>query len=100
MSKTVQVNYEEMQNIIKNMKSEQAEVATLLRQTKSKVESLHNNQWVGEAADKFFSEMEGTVLPALNRLENALGTAAEVAQKAVNIIQQADEGTKRFFVAS
>jgi WXG100 family type VII secretion target len=100
MSKTVQVNYEEMQNIIKNMKSEQAEVATLLRQTKSKVESLHNNQWVGEAADKFFSEMEGTVLPALNRLENALGTAADVAQKAVNTIQQADEGTKRFFTIS
>jgi len=82
------------------MKSEQAEVATLLRQTKSKVESLHNNQWVGEAADKFFSEMEGTVLPALNRLENALGTAADVAQKAVNTIQQADEGTKRFFTIS
>ena len=97
MAKTVQVNYDEMNSIIKGMKGEQAEIGNLLKQTKSKVESLHNNQWVGQGADKFFNEMEQSVFPAMRRLEQALGAGAEVAQKIMDTIQRADEGTKSFF---
>jgi WXG100 family type VII secretion target len=97
MAKTTQVNYDDMQNIIKGMKSEQAEIGQYLKQTKNKVESLHNNQWVGQGADKFFNEMEQTVLPAMGRLEQALGQGANVAQQIINIIHNADEGTKSFF---
>lgn len=97
MANTIQVNYDEMNNIIKGMKSEQAEIANLLKQTKSKVESLHNNQWVGQGADKFFNEMEQTVFPAMGKLEHALAAASDAALRIMNTIQNADEGTKSFF---
>lgn len=97
MAGTTQVNYDEMQGIIKALQQEEDDIKALLSQTKSKVESLHGNQWVGKGADEFFNEMEGTVLPATNRLVTALNVAGHVAQQIINIIHNADQETKGFF---
>ncbi len=97
MAGTTQVNYDEMQAIIQSLKAEHDEIMQLLNQTRGKVEALHNNQWIGQGADRFFGEMEQTVLPAMGRLGNALNTAAGVAQQIITIIHQADEETKGFF---
>ena len=97
MAGTTQVNYDDMNGIIKSMKNEEEQIMNLLKTTKSKVEGLHNNQWVGQGADNFFNEMEQTVLPALSRLARALGVGADVAQQIVNTIRQADEETQSFF---
>ena len=97
MAGTTQVNYDDMSGIIKTFKTEEEEIMNLLKTTKSKVESLHNNQWVGQGADTFFNEMEQTVLPALARLAHALGVGSDVAQKIVDTIRQADEETQSFF---
>jgi len=97
MAGTTQVNYDEMNDIINSLKTEEEEMMNLLKTTKSKVESLHNNQWVGQGADNFFNEMEQTVLPALARLAHALGVGADVATDIVNTIRQADEETQSFF---
>ena len=94
---TTQVNYDEMQGIIKALQQEEEEMKALLGQTKSKVESLHNNQWIGQGADQFFNEMEGFVFPRMEKLVYALNVAGNVAQQIINTIHQADEGTKSFF---
>lgn len=54
MAGTTKLNYDEMQSIIKSLQSEEEEMKALLSQTKSKVEALHNNQCIGQGADKFF----------------------------------------------
>ena len=97
MAGTTQVNYEEMNGIIKGMKTEEEQIMNLLKTTKSKVESLHNNQWIGQGADNFFNEMENVVLPAMARLAHALAVGGDVAQNIVNTIRQADEETQSFF---
>ena len=97
MAGTTQVNYNDMNGIIKSFKTEEEEIMNLLKTTKSKVESLHNNQWVGQAADSFFNEMEQTLLPALARLASALGTGGSKAHEIVSTIHQADEETQRYF---
>jgi len=97
MANTQQVNYDEMQAIIKQLESEEEEIKALFNQTKSKVESLHGSQWMGEAADKFFQEMEGVVLPKTTKMIYALNVAGQVAKQIINIIHQADEETKGFF---
>jgi WXG100 family type VII secretion target len=83
--------------IVKSFRSEQAEIDALLKQTKSKVESLHNNQWVGQGADKFFNEMETLVNPGLGKVSHALGYAADTAVKIHEVIHKSDEETKSFF---
>jgi WXG100 family type VII secretion target len=97
MANTQQLNYDEMQAIIKQLETEEEDVKALFNQTKSKVESLHGSQWIGEAADKFFAEMEGIVLPKTAKMLYALTVAGQVAKQIVNIIHQADEETKGFF---
>jgi WXG100 family type VII secretion target len=97
MARIRKLNYDDMSNIVKMFRSEAQDIDGLLKQTKGKVESLHNNQWVGQGADKFFGEMEQSVLPAVGRLVGALGHAGDVAQKIADTIRQFDEETKSFF---
>jgi WXG100 family type VII secretion target len=97
MARIRKIHYDDLNTIIGKFKNEQQEIDALYKQTKGKVESLHNNQWIGEGADKFFNEMTSSVLPAMNRLVAALGHAADVAQKIANTIRQFDEETKNFF---
>jgi WXG100 family type VII secretion target len=91
------VQFDEMSAIVKSFQTEQAEIEALLKQTKQKVESLHNNQWVGQGSEKFFNEMESQVLPAVNRLVHALGYAGDTAKKIHEVIHKHDEETKSFF---
>ena len=97
MARIRKLNYDDMSNIVKMFRSEAQDIDGLLKQTKGKVDSLHNNQWVGQGADKFFGEMEQSVLPAVGRLVGALGHAGDVAQKIADTIRQFDEETKSFF---
>jgi WXG100 family type VII secretion target len=97
MANTQQLNYDEMQAIIKQLEAEEEDVKAIFNQTKGMVESLHGSQWMGEAADRFFAEMEGQVLPKTAKMLYALNVAGQVAKQIVNIIHQADEETKSFF---
>ena len=97
MAGNVKVNYDELQGIAKLFQSNEQDLAQLLTQTKNKVDALHNNQWVGQGADQFFSEMEGTVLPKFGKLVEALNVANRVTTQIMNVIHQADEETKGFF---
>jgi WXG100 family type VII secretion target len=97
MADLQQINYDDMQAFIKMFEGEENELKVLFDQTKSKVESLHGNQWVGVAADKFFNEMETHVLPRTAKMLSALDTAGNVAKQISQIIHQADEETKGFF---
>ncbi len=97
MPGTTQVKYDEMENIIKTLKTEEDQIMNLIKQTKSKAETLHGQGWVGQAADNFFNEMNSVALPAMGRLARALGVGAQVAQQIVNTIRQADEETQSYF---
>jgi WXG100 family type VII secretion target len=97
MARIRKLQYDELSGIVQKFRGEQQEIEALLKQTKGKVESLHNNQWVGEGSDKYFNEMEGQLLPAVSRLVGALGHAADVAQKIADTIRRHDEETKSFF---
>ena len=98
MAANLRVDYPAMEAIAKQFLNDQNEINELLNQTKNKVETLHGNLWQGEAADKFFAEMENTVIPALGRLSNALGRASEATLKVSGAIKQADEDTTHIFI--
>jgi len=97
MANVRKLNYDDLNNIVKRFRSEAQEIEGMFNQTKGKVDSLHNNQWVGQGSDKFFNDMEQVVLPAVPRLVGALNHAGDVVQKIEDTIRQADESTKGFF---
>lgn len=97
MADLMQCNYDEMQAIIKQLEMERAETEQMFQQTRQMAESLHGSQWMGEAADRFFGEMNSVVFPKTQKMIHALDVAANVARQIVQIIQQGDEETKSFF---
>jgi len=96
MSKIVRVNYDELQAILKKLNGEAEDVAVLHSTTIQRVNALRK-EWVGEAADRFFNEMDGQLIPALGRLTNALIFTQDVLSRIMRIIYENDAENAAFF---
>ena len=98
MAGTIQVDYDRMRSICTYMETDGEKITDLLKKTKNQMENLRDGkQWEGDAAVKFFNEMDQKVLPALARLADALGAGAVIARESADIIRKADEETQSFF---
>ncbi len=93
---TFQLNYDEMTSIAKKFKDEGEDFVRLHSETRLRVRDLYK-EWIGEAAEKFFEEMETQLLPALQRLSLALFLTQDVSNEIMKIIQGADEETAGYF---
>jgi WXG100 family type VII secretion target len=65
---------------------------------RSKMEVLQGGHWKGESANKFYGEMTGTLLPKLQKLEQALQTASETTKKISQIMKEAESDTAKIFI--
>src|SRR5512143_1694366 len=97
MSDKTEINYDQMQGIIKKLQGEAEAINQVLSQTKNRVEGLHGNGWIGRGSEQFFQEMEGLVLPAMGRLVGALQTAAGAAENIVSLYHQAEDEAQGLF---
>jgi len=91
-----QLNYDQLVSIAKKFKDEGEDIAQLHSTTRQRVRDLHK-EWIGDAADKFFDEMEGELLPAVQRLAQALFLSQDMTNEIMKIIQDADEETVGYF---
>jgi len=96
MSTTTRVNYDELTLISKKFHDEGEDAAQIHSTTHQKITALRS-EWVGDAADKFFEEMEGELLPAVKRLSLALIAAQDAANNIMKTIYEADGETTSFF---
>lgn len=99
MADKTELNYEQMKGFVKTFKTEGDEILALAKDTATRADALHGGGWVGKGADKFFEEMNGEIIPAMNRLAQALNTAADIAQKVSDTYDQAEEETQGYFSA-
>jgi WXG100 family type VII secretion target len=97
MANLLQLKYSEINQIIKEMRAEQAQIASTHTRTKSMADGLAGDEWQGDAAVKFHNEMNDIYLVKLNRVAEVLGKMADVAQKVSTHVSQADQSTKAFF---
>jgi len=56
------------------------------------IEQLRGNDWIGEGATAFFSEMDNEVIPAMKNLQRAMAEGDSVS-KAIEKIQHETEAT-------
>jgi WXG100 family type VII secretion target len=91
-----QLNYDQLASIAKKFREEGEDIAQLHSVTRQRVRDLHK-EWIGDAADKFFDEMETELLPAVQRLAQALFQTQDVTGEIMKIIQEADEETAGYF---
>ena len=90
MADEVKVNPDELADVQREFQNQSMSIQDMFQKTRQQMETLEPD-WVGLGSDAFFEEMQGEVLPAVQRLQEALEQAGMVTGEIVSIFQQADE---------
>lgn len=99
MTDLILVDYERLEKLAAVFGQQSENIAQMLQQVQGSVNPLQAGGWMGKGSDAFFGEMEGVVLPAVQRLIEALGEANLVTNQIVEVMQQADEEASSSFRA-
>jgi len=99
MADTVQVDYEQMESISQRFQDQAQQVRAQVQKISQQLEVLKNGAWVGPNATKCFDIFDGTLLPACQRLHQALDTASSTTKQVAKMVRDADEETKGLFPA-
>lgn len=91
-------HYGQLNGIANTFISQGAEISVALHNLRARQEQLEHGDWQGEAAEKFYAEMNNAVRPALQKLANALGEAAIISKKIAKITKDAEDSSSRIFV--
>jgi WXG100 family type VII secretion target len=94
---TVRSNYDELKSIQNTFNQNAGAIASMNQNVKSRVETLQGGDWIGQAATKFYQEMDSSVMPSLNRLQKALTEAARITQQIANTMKQAEDEASSIF---
>lgn len=91
MSDEVRASYNDLEQVAQRFTKAQNEVQQMLQSVRQAMDPLEGGSWIGRGFDAFQREMRGEVIPAVTRLQNALGEAATVTNNIVHTMQSADE---------
>jgi WXG100 family type VII secretion target len=90
MADEVRADYEQLEQISSRFANQAQEIQQMLQKVRNSMQKLEPD-WIGRGSDAFFNEMEGEVLPATDRLQQALDEAGRITREVVQILQQAEE---------
>lgn len=99
MGELVQVNSDALTGIAARF-AVQGQTVDEMRVTLVRASQQLRDGWMGLAADAFFHEMETTLLPAVQRLGQALDEAGQAADKLVNLFASADQAAAAPFATA
>ena len=100
MSDQIQADYDQLDQVAAKFAQQAQAIAQMNQTVKACVSKLQAGGWIGQGADAFFSEMNGTVWPATQRLQNALSEANRATKDISQTVKQADEEASSPFRAS
>jgi WXG100 family type VII secretion target len=91
MADEIRADYDKLGHVASTFDKQSHEINEMIRKVKADFEKLEHGGWIGMGADAFFQEMHSIVLPASQRLENALKTGSQVTKEIVNRVRQGEE---------
>ena len=100
MAEVIRVDYEALTKIASQFQNEAEAIEQILQMVRGSMTPLQNGGWIGQGSDAFFNEMESDILPAVNRLANALTQANGVSRQIADLMQSAEEDAGSPFRAS
>lgn len=100
MAEKIEANYEQLNQIAKNFTQEADAIEQMLGEINACVDSLESGGWIGRGANSFYAEMHDEVLPAVQRLREALEEAARTTGEIAKTFREAEEtASAKFRVA-
>lgn len=90
MAEEIRADYPQLQQVAATFSKQATAINQMRQQVKKSMGNLQGN-WVGKGSEAFFSEMSDKVLPAADRLFQALQEAAKITRQMAQTVQQAEE---------
>lgn len=90
MADEIRADYAQLQQVAQQF-NKQAQAINQMRQSVKKSMGALQGNWKGKGSDAFFSEMSDKVLPASDRLYQALQEASKITKQMAQTVQQAEE---------
>ena len=91
MADEIRADYDKLGQVASRFDNQAHVIQETLQKVRNAMEKLEHGGWIGRGADAFFHEMHGLVLPAVQRLGNALETGSHVTKEIVQHVQHAEE---------
>lgn len=96
MSDIVGCDFMKMNGISAEFAQQMARVKRVEAELRQHLAILQRGGWISDAANRFYGEMNSNVMPAIDRLEKAMGEGQRVTQEIANLFAQADEEASTF----
>jgi WXG100 family type VII secretion target len=93
----IRAHYNDLQQASQAFNNEAHTIGSMYNQLKGRTEDLHGKGWQGLGSDAYFREMEGTVLPAIKRLEAALNSMGSTIKQVHDIFHNAESDVNQLF---
>ncbi len=91
MAAKIQADYEHLAQAATIFAREAQQTEQLLQTIKRASENVHGNAWVGRAADAYMAEMQGELLPAVQKLAAALDRSSSAVKQVSDLLAQAEQ---------
>ncbi len=91
MAGEVRAEYNQLGQVASRFMNQSNAVQQMLNMINSHVEVLEAGSWIGRGFDSFEREMNGEVIPAINRLIQALEEGNRATNQIANLMQQAED---------
>ena len=91
MAQKIRVVYAELMTASNQFTQEGNEIGQLYQTLKSATDELHGGGFIGRTSDAWFKEMEGTVLPALQKLAQILERSSSTVKAVHSNFQAAED---------
>lgn len=92
----VQLNFDEL-FVLKDRFARASDTVNTMFSNITRRMDVLDSTWTGRGRDSFFNEMQGEVLPAVQRLISALNQASSELQRSADQGHQAEDSAAGFF---
>jgi WXG100 family type VII secretion target len=92
----IKADYEQLAQAVNRFDAQSQQIQQMAQSVQRSMETLRSG-WEGRGSQAFFSELQGKVLPGVNRLYLAMAQAAQVTQQISQVLRQAEEEASRPF---
>lgn len=99
MADEIRADYEQLEQVASQFSNQAQAIQQMSQNIRNSMQNLQDG-WIGRGSDAFFAEMQSEVLPATQRLQDALDEASQVTKAIIQCVQQADEEASSPFRAS
>lgn len=96
----IRADYNRLEQLANQFASQSQAIQQMLQNVRGSMDPLQSGGWIGRGSDAFFTEMQSEVLPATQRLQEALDEANRVTKQIIQTVKQAEEEASSPFRAS